>query len=470
MNSNSVQFRLQVRTPGPEDCLMFEEIQVVDMSKSQGTFSLSLNDGSGFRQDSYTWNLFDVFSNRRSFSFIGSDCTGPTVYTPNPADSRRFRVLFNDGTFPIGTWEPLPAQTINYVPMSIETYSVGGFPASSLLRVENGGNLVNTSPLSNSQYAELLALTAGTSGLYAKPGELAGSALPAVTDGQSIRWNSGSWQAYTPAEIDPTGNITSTNSIVTGTTTTGSLHSRGISLFDSDNSNYIRFLAPPTGDLTASYNLILPSTAGGPNQLLGMNNAGTALENKSVIAGTGVTVNHSAGGIEVSAPGATLWAENSGDIFRSSGNVGIGTTSPTEPLYVVGNIESTGYVTATSFIATSDQRLKTNINRLNGLEIVKKINGYRYDWKSGKGSDYGVLAQEVERVAPELVENEAYQGKFKAVRYNGLIAALIEAVKTLDARTDEVSILKEEVRELQKQNQELNDKINRIMKRLEENQ
>lgn len=57
--SNMVRFRLQIRTPGPEDCLLYEEIQVLDMSRSQGAFSLSINDGTGFRQDTHNWNLFD---------------------------------------------------------------------------------------------------------------------------------------------------------------------------------------------------------------------------------------------------------------------------------------------------------------------------------------------------------------------------------------------------------------------------
>src|SRR5690606_102752 len=110
------------------------EIQNQDLSSSSGMFAISLGDGSGVRQDSNAWNLFEALSNRKSFTFAASDCTGPNAYAPAATDNRKFRVYFNDGTF--AGWEALPTQMINYIPMSIESYAVGGFPASSLLRVE----------------------------------------------------------------------------------------------------------------------------------------------------------------------------------------------------------------------------------------------------------------------------------------------------------------------------------------------
>src|SRR5690606_19878389 len=120
------------------------------------------------------------------------------TYTPNASDNRRFRVSFNDGTFT--GWELLPVQTINYIPMAIESYAVGGFTASSLLRVENAGALVNTSPLNNAQYTEFLALLGGTSSQYSKAGELNGSALPVIGSGESVRWTGAAWEAFDALE------------------------------------------------------------------------------------------------------------------------------------------------------------------------------------------------------------------------------------------------------------------------------
>ena len=134
--ATNVQFRMQIRTPGAEDCLLYEETQSHDLSTTNGAFAISLNDGSGLRQDTHhTWNLFDALSNRKPFTFIGADCTGPATYTPAATDNRKFRVFFDDGA--TGGWEALPVQTLNFIPMSIESYAVGGYPATSLLRVEN---------------------------------------------------------------------------------------------------------------------------------------------------------------------------------------------------------------------------------------------------------------------------------------------------------------------------------------------
>lgn len=44
-----VQFRLQIRTPGSENCLLYEEVQSKDMRNSNGLFALTINDGTGTR-------------------------------------------------------------------------------------------------------------------------------------------------------------------------------------------------------------------------------------------------------------------------------------------------------------------------------------------------------------------------------------------------------------------------------------
>lgn len=102
-------------------------------------------------------------------------------------------------------------------------------------------------------------------------------------------------------------------------------------------------------------------------------------------------------------------------------------------LGVTGNINANGDITA---FFSSDERLKSNIKKIeNALEKVEKISGVSFDWneKSGKtGSDYGVLAQEIEKVLPELVVTR--DTGYKAVRYEKLISLLIEAVKELNKK------------------------------------
>jgi len=89
---------------------------------------------------------------------------------------------------------------------------------------------------------------------------------------------------------------------------------------------------------------------------------------------------------------------------------------------------STGALTATDINSTSDIKLKENIKTVdNALETISALRGVSFDWKeTGKGS-YGVIAQELQEILPELVSN----GEIKSVNYNGLIGVLIEAVKEL---------------------------------------
>jgi len=92
-----VQFRLQIRTPGSEDCLLYEEYQTKDMRNSNGVFSLTLNDGTGVRGADSGQTLERVFQNRGTFAGL-PDCQGATYYTPSHADGRRFVVAFRDET------------------------------------------------------------------------------------------------------------------------------------------------------------------------------------------------------------------------------------------------------------------------------------------------------------------------------------------------------------------------------------
>jgi hypothetical protein len=95
-------------------------------------------------------------------------------------------------------------------------------------------------------------------------------------------------------------------------------------------------------------------------------------------------------------------------------------------------------VSAGDFVATSDGTLKTNIQNIdNPLDILMNINGYRYNWNDtavnlgylNDKDQLGVIAQEVEKVAPELI---ATINGLKQVSYTKLVPILIEAIKELN--------------------------------------
>ena len=72
------------------------------------------------------------------------------------------------------------------------------------------------------------------------------------------------------------------------------------------------------------------------------------------------------------------------------------------------------------------------------MNTLTQLRGVSFDWKeTGRGS-YGVIAQELEEVLPELVNT----GEVKSVNYNGIIGVLIEAVKELKKEIEELKSTK----------------------------
>ena len=94
-----------------------------------------------------------------------------------------------------------------------------------------------------------------------------------------------------------------------------------------------------------------------------------------------------------------------------------------------------GIITAQNFNSLSDQRVKENIEPiLDPLGKVAKLNGVKYTFINSGKKSVGVIAQEVEKVFPELIA-----GTFpKSVNYNGLTGLLIEAVKELKEQNEEL--------------------------------
>ena len=98
---------------------------------------------------------------------------------------------------------------------------------------------------------------------------------------------------------------------------------------------------------------------------------------------------------------------------------------------------------------SSDERLKDNITPIeNSLEKVGQLKGYEFDWNDKqevyKGHDVGVIAQEVEKVVPEIVETREHDG-YKAVKYEKLVPLLINAINELKAEIEELKSINKKV-------------------------
>jgi len=124
-----------------------------------------------------------------------------------------------------------------------------------------------------------------------------------------------------------------------------------------------------------------------------------------------------------------------------------GTLSSHSPKMRLNNnqdLEVTGDVVAFASIS-SDERLKQNIITIdNSLDLVSQLRGVRFDWTKGKRKgqhDIGVIAQEVEKVIPEIVKEKEMGlldgNTYKTVDYDKLSVVLIEAVKELKTIVEE---------------------------------
>jgi hypothetical protein len=129
-------------------------------------------------------------------------------------------------------------------------------------------------------------------------------------------------------------------------------------------------------------------------------------------------------------------------IKKTSGNFGIGTTSPSYKLHVEGNTSGISIYASHDIAAFSDITVKKEVKRIeNAIEKVKELNGYTYvrtDDETGTRRA-GVIAQEVQKVLPEVVS--ANPDGTLNVAYSNMIALLIEGMKEQQKEIDELKKL-----------------------------
>ncbi len=141
-------------------------------------------------------------------------------------------------------------------------------------------------------------------------------------------------------------------------------------------------------------------------------------------------------------------------IKNDTGNIGIGKQDPQEKLDVNGNVR------ATAFLNSSDRRLKQNIQPIQGKEAlnkIKQLQGVEFEWKDNSQKSLGLIAQDVEKVFPELVHTD--NAGLKTLEYGNLIAPLIEAIKAQQAQIEKQE---QTIATQQKEIEELKDIIKKI--------
>jgi hypothetical protein len=121
-----------------------------------------------------------------------------------------------------------------------------------------------------------------------------------------------------------------------------------------------------------------------------------------------------------------------------------------------GNLTVTGKFNSQGIQETSDARFKKNISNIsNALSTVLNLEGVTYNWRTeefpersfGERMEYGVIAQQVEKVVPELVSTD--KDGFKSVQYSHMVPLLLEAIKEqqliINSQSQEIGVLKASV-------------------------
>lgn len=130
---------------------------------------------------------------------------------------------------------------------------------------------------------------------------------------------------------------------------------------------------------------------------------------------------------------ANIWQTDNSYVYYTGGlNVGIGTTTPTYTLHVVGNVYA-----SVDFVTPSDERLKSNIIPIvNALNTVSSINAYEFNKIGDTELHAGVLAQQLEQVLPHLVRTDSFG--IKHVVYDQLIPYLLSSINELRKRIEDL--------------------------------
>lgn len=288
---------------------------------------------------------------------------------------------------------------------------------------------------------------------------LAGDTANLFWEDANKRLGIGTASPYTPLDISADNGATQTLRS-RGTTMSAGVRLGGIQ-FDSDDSNtnataygasIEAFAAGPWADGGAgsSADLVFSTTPA-------FTSVYAPIERVRISSGGSV-------GIGAQSPTATLQvsgsfivstsAQTTNPIFYvgTNGRVGLGTTTPTVALHVVGDIAYTGVMSD-----VSDRRMKRDIEPLadasaDRLMLLKPVT---FRMKDGDDREYGFIAQDVQKVFPELVRD----GDILSLNYVGLIAPVVKTVQRLKLENkeqgDRIDALAEQNRLLRIQMKEL---------------
>ena len=348
--------------------------------------------------------------------------------------SNRVFTIFNDGVnsgvelyggiFTSGSWgtagQVLASGGTGVAPtwVTASTGTVTSVTGTAPINVATG----TTTPVISLQGAAgTIAYGTGGGSAFSAAGTVAGQILQSNTTGAPT-WSTASYPAttaintllYSSAANTVAALPTANNSVLT---TNGS----GVPTWST--------VASMNADLTVQNGLYLSAGTTYDGSADVTIKQGGALTETTTITHAGFDLVHNlstTGDFVIQDAGVTAFI-----VDAATGNVGIGNiATPTHRLQVSGKVKSDG------INETSDARLKKNVNAIEGaLHKVMEMHGVTYNWKSeeypernfDKTLQFGLIAQDLEKVIPELVDTD--NEGWKSIEYSHIVPVLIEAIK-----------------------------------------
>ena len=243
-------------------------------------------------------------------------------------------------------------------------------------------------------------------------------------NGQVLSWNGSSWVSVTDGDTDNANELQTLSFASPTLSITGgnSVDLSAVGLLPTQTGNSGKYLT--TNGNVASWNAL--GSLASANEVTSSQILMDAVDETHIntsVAGNGLT---GGGGspLSIDLAAASGLDVSSGKLALEDIVVGTSYT------IIAGNnivYDNKGRITS---IGTSDERLKKDILKLDSvLSKLLKVNGYTYQWKDSENQtlQYGVIAQQLETIFPQLVINNP--NGVKNVNYQGLIPILIEALK-----------------------------------------
>ncbi|MGE3769525.1 MAG: tail fiber domain-containing protein [Bdellovibrionales bacterium] len=228
--------------------------------------------------------------------------------------------------------------------------------------------------------------------------------------------NNSIYATLTTSSLAVTGAISATGSLTASSATTISASEVAVNAAGSGNRYaYIDFVGD---DTYTDYGLRLLRYNTGAN-------AGSTLTHRGT--GTLSIVAQEAAAVTIGTTNTTRVTVASGGDVTFTGKIGLN-GSAVNASYAIA---ATGNLLTGGYFHSSDARLKHDVKNFerDAFLVVKGLQAVHYKWNKDNKDDFGVIAQEVEKVLPEVITRD--DKGFMAVQYDKLVLPVIEAVKKL---------------------------------------